>query len=192
MEPRPLIFLIGYRGSGKTTVSWTLARRLGWGFADTDEYIERLSWKTIKEIFAAEGEKGFRNRESTVLADLSTLEEHIISTGGGVVLRKSNRELLRRGFVVWLTATPEVLWERIQADAKTAANRPNLTAAGGVEEVRQLLALREPLYREVTDFAIDVSSLSPDDAADAILAAWKSGGSTPRSSSGPSGSSSSA
>jgi shikimate kinase len=190
MKPQ-LIFLVGYRGSGKTTVGRALAARLGWPFLDADERLEHIAGRSVKEIFAAEGETGFRDRESAVLAEVSELTRHVVATGGGVVLRPGNRNLLRTGFTSWLTASPETIWERIQTDPTTAARRPNLTAAGGLEEVRALLAVREPLYREVADFVVDAGSLSPDAAADAILVAWN-GGSTCRPSSGRSGCSSSA
>ena len=145
---------------------------------------------SIKGIFAAEGEGGFRDRESAVLAELCRAHQTVVATGGGVVLRPANRDRLRAGFVTWLTASPEALLERIQTDPTTATRRPNLTATGGPDEVRALLAVREPLYRACADFAVDAERLSPEAAADAILAAWN-GGSTSRSSCGPASPSSS-
>ena len=175
-----LHFLIGYRGSGKTTVGRALAARLGWAFLDADERIESAAGMSIKDIFAAEGEAGFRDRESAVLAHLCRLTQTVVATGGGVVLRPANRELLHAGFVTWLTASPETLSLRIQSDPTTTTRRPNLTAAGGVTEVRAMLAVREPHYRESADFVVDAERLSPEAASDAILAAWN-GGSTCRS-----------
>src|SRR5262249_60890484 len=96
------------------------------------------------------------------------------------------------GTVVWLVAAAETLWDRLQADHVTAAGRPNLTARGGLDEVKALLAVREPLYRATADFAIDTEGRSPEAVADAILSACNPGGSTSRPSPGPSGSSSSA
>jgi len=190
--PPQRILLIGYRGTGKTTVGRLLAGRLGWGFADADDRIEAAAGKSIADIFAAEGEAGFRDREAATLADLCRLDRHVISTGGGVVLRPANRERLRAaGFVAWLAADPETIWERLRADPATAARRPKLTAAGGVEEVRELLAAREPLYREAAAVRIPTDRLSPEAVAAAILSAW-TGGSTCRSPSGPGSSSSSA
>lgn len=169
-----IIFLIGYRGSGKSTVGRVLASRLGWAFVDADVVIEERAGKTIREIFAAEGEAGFRNREATVLADLCKRTDTVIATGGGVVLRPENRDLLRgNGFVAWLTASAPTLWNRIQADSITTARRPALTT-GGLAEVEQLLADREPLYRETADVEVSVEVVSPEQAADAILAAWTS------------------
>ena len=96
-----------------------------------------------------------------------------LATGGGAVLREGNRELLRSaGFNVWLTAPPETIWTRLEIDPSTAHRRPNLTSAGGVEEVRKLLADREPFYREVADLTVDADRPSPDSVAATILKAW--------------------
>jgi shikimate kinase len=186
------LFLIGYRGTGKSTVGPLVAARLGWAFVDADELTEATAGMSIKEIFAKEGETGFRNREAATLAELASRTNHVIATGGGVILRESNRAVLRKsGFVVWLSATPEAAWERIQADAATAARRPNLTVAGGLDEVCTLLATREPLYRAAANVEIRTDGLSPEAVADAIFRAWN-GGSTSPPSSGACSSSSSA
>lgn len=109
-----------------------LAARLGWSFVDGDERIEAEAGTTIAEIFATEGEAGFRDREAEVLAQLCQRQRYVIATGGGVVLRPANRELLKRsGFVVWLTASPEAAFARLQTDPTTATRRPNLTAKAG-------------------------------------------------------------
>lgn len=186
--PRNII-LVGYRGSGKTTIGRVLAARLGWAFADADDAVEAGAGMSIADIFAAEAETGFRNREAAALAELCARTELVVATGGGAVLRAANRVLLKaNGFVVWLTASPEAIWERLQADPATAARRPNLTAAGGEAEVRVLLAAREPMYRGVADFTVAADTVSPDAVATAILTAWN-GGSTSRPSFGASGSS---
>ena len=167
----PLLFLIGYRGSGKTTAGRALAARLGWAFVDADAVIEERSGKSIREIFAEEGEPAFRDKESAILAELCEQANTVIATGGGVVIREENRKLLRKhGFVAWLSADAVTVWKRIQADAATAERRPAL-AAGGLAEVEQLLAIREPLYRSCADVEIPVAAVSPEQAANAILAA---------------------
>lgn len=167
----PLLFLIGYRGSGKTTVGRLVADRLGWPFLDADAVLEDRYGRTIRDIFAAEGEAGFRDKETAVLADLCTRTDTVIATGGGIVLREENRRLLKQhGFVVWLAADPTTLLARIQADPTTAERRPAL-AGGGLAEIEQLLAVREPLYRACADVVVPVGALSPEQAADAILAA---------------------
>ncbi len=186
MTGRANIVLIGARGTGKTTVGRALASHLGWVFADADDLVEATASKSIAEIFTTEGEPSFRDRESAALAELCTRPAHVIATGGGAVVRAANRQILREtGFVVWLVASPEAAWARLLADPTTATRRPNLTATGGVEEVRALIAAREPIYRETADFTVATDALSPEEVADAILAAWN-GGSTSRPSSGPS------
>ena len=180
------IILVGYRGTGKTTVGRLLAARLGRAFHDADDLVEATAGKSIADIFASEGEVGFRDRESTALAELCARSGCVIATGGGAILRESNRRLLRdRGYVAWLTAAPETVWQRLVTDPLTAARRPNLTASGGIDEVRALLAAREALYRAAADFAVASDTVSPEAVADAILTAWN-GGSTCRPSSGAS------
>lgn len=167
------IFLIGYRGTGKSTVGRALADRLGWRFLDADTALETAAQTSITQIFATEGEPGFRDRESAILETLSQTPTAVIATGGGVILRPANRERLHsHGFTVWLTATPETCWERMQTDPTTGQRRPNLTATGGLEEVRTLLAFREPLYRAVAHATFDTEADSPETLAAAILEAW--------------------
>src|SRR4051812_3809910 len=123
----PLLFLIGYRGSGKTTVGRIVADRLGRGFLDADTAVEVTYGQSIRDIFAAEGEAGFREKESAVLGVLCGATRTVIATGGGIVLREENRNLLtRHGFVAWLSADAQTLLARIQADPTTAARRPDL------------------------------------------------------------------
>src|SRR5689334_13911147 len=108
------IVLIGYRGSGKSAVGQALAAHLGWPLIDTDTLIEQRAGTSIREIFAQRGEKAFRDIESQVIADLAPLDTHVISAGGGAVLRPSNVQALRpKGKFVWLTAPPEILCSRI-------------------------------------------------------------------------------
>jgi shikimate kinase len=169
----PRIFLVGYRGTGKTTVARLVADRLGWAYHDADVRIEEAAGRSIADIFAAEGEPGFRDRESAVLAELCRPERVVVATGGGVVLRPANREYLTTaGFVAWLTASPETIWKRMVEDPTTSGRRPNLTAAGGLPEVVNLLAVREPLYRSVADVAVPTDDRSPDAVAADILTAW--------------------
>ena len=174
------IYLIGYRGTGKSTVGRLVAAALGRPFHDADIVLEHAAERTIAEIFASEGEVGFRDRESTTLAELASRPPAVIATGGGIILRESNREILRfTGFVVWLTAAPETLWQRIQGDATTAARRPNLTATGGLAEVINLLAAREPHYRATAHRAIEAEARSPEAIAADILTGWHSFSTSP-------------
>jgi shikimate kinase len=178
-----LVFLIGPRGSGKSTVARLLARELGWEWLDADEELEKRYGRSIRAIFAAEGETGFRDKETVVLAELCRLSRHVIATGGGVVLRAGNREQLRAsGRVVWLTADVETLWQRLQGDASTAERRPALTV-GGREEIEEVLRSRDPLYRHCADLVIDTAVRSPAEGAADILRWMGSGAaSAPRES----------
>jgi shikimate kinase len=163
------VFLIGYRGSGKSTVAAALAERLGWPWLDADAELERRAGKTIKQIFANGGEQVFRDLESAVVHDLARGDRQVIALGGGAVLREESRQALAgRGKLVWLKASPEALLERIEADATTAARRPNLTSHGGLAEIRQLLAERTPLYQACADLTIDTEDKSPVEIAHQI------------------------
>lgn len=171
---KSILYLIGYRGTGKTTVGQLLAKRIGWNFVDADVHLEAKCGKTIKEIFDSEGELSFRDSESATLREVSSRERCVIATGGGIVLREENRNLLgTSGFVVWLMADAKTLAERIQADSTTAARRPNLTV-GGLAEVEDLLRIREPLYHECADLEIDAAGTSPESIVETILKEWNS------------------
>jgi shikimate kinase len=167
----PVLFLVGYRCTGKTTIARLVAGRLGWPWLDADGVLEERAGRSIRAVFAEEGEAGFRRRESEVLEDLCRRPGHVIATGGGVVLSAANRARLRAaGPVVWLTADPETIWRRLKADATTAERRPALTV-GGLAEVRQLLEAREPLYRDVAHFTVETAGRSPEEVARLVLAA---------------------
>jgi shikimate kinase len=159
--PNHLIFLIGPRGSGKSTMARELAHALGWHWLDADDEVEKRSGQSIRELFATEGEGGFRDRESAVLTELCRLPRHVIATGGGIVLREDNRQHMRAtGRVVWLKADVETLWQRLQGDPTTTERRPMLTV-GGREEIAEILRLREPLYRLCADFVVDTAKRQP-------------------------------
>jgi shikimate kinase len=164
---RQLVFLIGYRGTGKTSVARLLATALGWGWRDADAVLEEQAGRSIRQIFAEDGETTFRDMEAAVLADLAQLDRQVIATGGGVILRPDNRARLRAGNVVWLSAPAAVLWQRLQHDATTTERRPDL-AQGGVEEIEQLLRVRTPLYAASADWTVDTATQSPEEAAAGI------------------------
>lgn len=164
------LFLIGYRGTGKTTVARQLALRLGWDWVDADVEVELRAGKSIAAIFADEGEPAFRDLESAVLADLVARRRCVVAAGGGVVGREANRALLARaGFVVWLKADVPTIVERLAADHTTAARRPNLTNAGGAAEIERLLAERAPWYAACSRLAVDTVGRDPADIAAEIL-----------------------
>lgn len=169
---KELLYLIGYRGTGKTTVGQLLAERIGWNFADADVVLERTAGKSIKEIFATEGEASFRDRESANLRTLAQRTHCVIATGGGIIGREENRRVLREtGFVVWLTAPSALIASRIADDPTTAERRPNLTV-GGTVEIEELLRQREPLYRACADLEIDTDGRSPEMLVERILSQW--------------------
>ena len=151
------IFLVGMMGAGKTTVGKALARRLGKPFADTDQMIIQRTGVAVPVIFEIEGEAGFRARETAVLQDLARSPGSVIATGGGIVLRDINREILSTsGTVIYLRASVEDLWRRTSRDR----NRPLLQTANPQQTLRDLYVQRDPLYREVADIIVDTSSQS--------------------------------
>jgi shikimate kinase len=169
-EPTRLVILIGPRGSGKTSVAALLAERLGWGWVDADEVLEQRAGSSIREIFASEGEFGFRKREAEVLQELCRLERKVIATGGGAILRADNRDRLRQsGIVIWLTADVDTLWQRICGDAGSAERRPAL-GVGGREEVASVLAARHSFYRDAAHCTIDTAAKTPAEVAQEVLA----------------------
>jgi shikimate kinase len=165
-----LVFLIGYRGTGKSSVAAALAGRLGWQWVDADAFLEERHGHSIARIFADEGEAAFRDKEAALLVELCSRHEHVIATGGGVILRPENRERMRAaGVLVWLTADPDTIWRRLLIDATTPERRPALTV-GGLAEVEELLRTREPLYRTCADVNVDTVGRSPAEIAAAIEA----------------------
>ncbi len=172
--PRRGLALVGYRGTGKTTVGRLLADRLGWPFADADHEIEARAGRAVASIFAEDGEPAFRDWEERVIVDLAGRERTVIATGGGAVLRESNRAALRSvGFVAWLTADPETIARRISS---RLAARPALTTAGTLGEIADVLAARTPHYRAVSDLEVETAHRSCREVADAVLRAWYGGG----------------
>jgi shikimate dehydrogenase len=166
-KPHSLVYLIGYRGTGKTSTARHLAEKLEWSWLDADEFLQAKHGRSIRQIFAEEVEKGFRDKEASLLRELSDYTEHVIATGGGVILRDENRALLKQGIVVWLQAPAEILWQRLQQDKATEEKRPDL-AQGGLAEIEELLRLRAPLYEECHDFAVNTATQSPQQVADVI------------------------
>ena len=149
------IILIGARGCGKSTVAPALAAKLGWKSADVDDEIERRASMTVKEIFAAEGEPGFRSREAVVLLDLLKVPQTVVSVGGGTVLAEANREAMRAaGPIVWLKASVESLLKRMQGDQTSDSRRPSLTGHDPEVEVPLLLARREPIYAAIATICV--------------------------------------
>ena len=143
------VFLVGLMAVGKSTVGRLLAQALGAEFYDTDHVIEERAGADIPWIFDVEGEAGFRDREEHVIEELSRRQGIVLATGGGVVLRASNRKILAaRGVVVHLDSPLERLVERTQRDKK----RPLLQQGEARETLARLQAERAPLYEEIADY----------------------------------------
>jgi shikimate kinase len=170
----PGLVLIGYRGTGKSTVGRLVAERLARPFLDTDAEIEARAGRTIASLFREGGEATFRDWEERTLADLTAGNAGaVLATGGGAVLRETHRRRLRRfGFVAWLTADPTELARRLEADGAGLAARPALTAAGTLDEITQVLQARSPLYAELADAVIPTDRKTPREVAKAVLQCW--------------------
>jgi len=154
-------------GSGKTTVARIAAERLGREVIDSDQVIERLTGRTVRQIFADDGEQAFRSYETAALLDaLATDRPAVIAAAGGVVLREENRTALKQANakVVWLCASPDVLVGR----AMSGAHRP-LLDEDPAGTLQRMFREREDLYREVADAIVLVDHRSPSDVAEAVL-----------------------
>ncbi len=155
------VVLIGYRCSGKTAVGKTLARQVERDFLDTDALIEEIAGCSIETLVSRRGWNHFRDMEKRLIAEVSKRENLIIATGGGVVMDEDNvRNLKHNTWVVWLKGKPEILRERMAEEQKSGRIRPSLTGAGSLEEITQVLSLREPLYQMAAEHMVDTSSLS--------------------------------
>jgi len=161
------IVLIGYRGTGKSTVAEMLAQKLNMKAYHLDEMIVERAGMTIPEIVEKHGWDWFRDMESEVTADASSRDNAVLDCGGGVILRERNVENLRRnGKVFLLTATPETVIDRIQEDTNRPALKDGKTF---LEEVEEVLAERQPLYDAAADVVIETDSRTPLEVTEEIL-----------------------
>jgi shikimate kinase len=162
----PNIVLIGFMGCGKSSVGRRLASLTGHRFVDTDELVVQAANKSIPEIFASGGEESFRDIEERVLADLVGVAGIVLATGGGAVLRESNRSGMKKiGAVAWLDADPDALFER----ASRSQRRPLLQTENPRKTFDELLASRRSIYSEAADFRFDSTGLDHDEVAQSIL-----------------------
>jgi shikimate kinase len=160
------LVLVGLPGSGKSTVGRSLARRLNLPFHDSDHAIEQRIGCSIREFFEREGEERFRDIEQQVLAQLTSGEPGVLSTGGGAVLRDANRALLHAaGHVLYLRSTPEELFRRLRHDT----HRPLLQVADPLGRLRDLYEHRDPLYRETAHFVVETGRPSVPTLVNMIL-----------------------
>jgi shikimate kinase len=181
------IALVGLPGSGKSTVGRQLARRLGLPFIDSDPEIERRIGCTIREYFEREGEDSFRDAEEATIAELTQRVDSagvpanthcVLSTGGGTVLRQTNRDRLRAsGYVIYLRSNPEEVFKRLRHDR----NRPLLQVGDPLQRLKDLFAVRDPLYRETAHFVIETGRPSVATLVNMIVMQLELAGALPSS-----------
>ncbi len=157
--------LIGFMGTGKTSVGRLVAEQLGFEFLDTDEFIQAHTGRTIADIFAKDGEPAFRALERQAVQELSTRTKTVIATGGGLPTNQENLDALKTfAVVVCLWASPGKIWERV----RNQSHRPLLHDADPQKKIRELLALREPFYKQA-DVLINTDLRSVREATQQIV-----------------------
>lgn len=168
------LILIGYRGSGKSTVGRKLAERLKLKFVDIDDLIEERQGVPISDIVNSHGWGHFRKLERSAIEEISKEDRLIIAPGGGAVLDTDNVNALREnGFILWLKADKQTLLKRLNQDPGTNTRRPTLTGKGTSEEFKEVMSLRDPIYERVSEIQIDTSTLDLEATVENILAAVK-------------------
>lgn len=159
------IVLVGFMGTGKTSVGLSLADRLGMTFLDMDDMIVEREERTIPEIFATDGEEYFRSLERSIVQELAEREGLVVATGGGIVLNRDNiDDFERTGLVVCLSAAPEVILARVEADT----NRPLLEGDDKMVKITDLLNKRQALY-DAVNCQVETDELSLDEVIGAIM-----------------------
>ena len=155
------IILIGFMGSGKSTMGKLIANKLGYSFVDTDQYIEKKEGRTISDIFTDDGEEYFRSLETDALKELLESEEKkVLALGGGTPLREENRRLLKEaGYVIFLKVNPNEAYHRLKDDTE----RPLLQVPNPKEKIEELLAFRNPVYEAAADYVLLEDNKTLDD-----------------------------
>jgi shikimate kinase len=165
IEPRNIV-LIGFMGAGKSSVGRDLAHHYKFRFLDTDSMIRQKYGKSIPEIFAQLGEETFRADEHAALLHLQRARGIVLATGGGIILRPENHPLLKNiGYVVWLTADEETIWNRVGLNP----NRPLLQTENPRETISRLLEYRSPFYQEAADLKVNTTGLTHSEVVQRIL-----------------------
>jgi len=165
--------LIGMPGGGKSTVARHLAKRLNLPMVDSDQVIEERLGESIRSFFEREGEESFRDVEQGVIADITSSFDGVLATGGGTVLRAANRAMLRqRTTVLYLNTSPEALFRRLRFDTK----RPLLRVDDPLQRLRDLYAVRDPLYLETAHFVVATGRSSIPTLVSTILTQLELGG----------------
>lgn len=165
-RPVTWVAMAGFMGAGKSRIGWELSRRLQLTFIDTDRVIERVACMRISEIFELYGEQTFRDYETEIVRRCLNLDEVVVATGGGTVVREENRRLLRsRGPVVVLEASPETVYRRTRRH-----KRPLLESADPLARIRELMTARAPFYRDVASFTVNSDGRDAHAVVDDIVA----------------------
>ena len=161
------LYLVGMMGSGKSTAGRHLAEQLGYRFLDADSSIEQVAGRSIPELFASEGEAGFRDLEAAVLNQIASWHSLVVATGGGVVTRPENWGQMQQGVVIWLDAPDALLLQRLSADPTP---RPLMQSEDPAQRLAELMGQRRPLYAQA-DLHIVQDGRAPDQVAEQILEA---------------------
>ena len=164
------IVLIGYRCCGKTSVGKFISAKLGREFIDTDDLIVEKAGCNIDEIVSVHGWDHFREIEKGVIKEVSIMENVVIATGGGVVIKEENiKNLKGNGFIVWLSADIDIIKKRLNEDKTSTDNRPSLTGDDPSDEIKTVLERRKPLYMKASDMSVDTSQLDIIEVADMVI-----------------------
>ncbi len=160
------VYLIGYRGTGKTSLGRAIAIQLKKDFVDTDDLIVEKSGMNIPEIFSLQGEEVFRDIESGILKEISERKDLIVSTGGGIIEKEENRRLIKKtGHCIYLKADTDTIFSRISEDK----NRPALTTSTGKDEIKVMLDKRNHWYEELAQLTLDTAQFKISECVDMIL-----------------------
>lgn len=160
------LFLIGFMGAGKTSVSQALSKALGWKVVEMDQHISAQEGMSVSDIFAQKGEPYFRACETALLESFAQSEPCVVSCGGGVPMREENVAAMKRsGTVVLLTARPEVILERVKDDH----SRPLLEGHKDIPYITSLMEQRRPKYEAAADLVVDTSDISVEEVCQEIL-----------------------
>lgn len=166
---RDKIILVGFMGTGKTTVGKLIASKLSWRFADTDAVIEAKAGKPVREIFAQDGEPAFRALEAELCREIGTWRRCVVATGGGILLDPANRAvLLESGFVICLQASVQQIAARLEHDK----NRPLLAGADRMQRLTELLTEREALYATLPT-RLNTTGMTPFSVSERVIHLWR-------------------
>ena len=174
------IFLIGYRCTGKSTIGKILARGLNFDFFDMDQIIEQKTGSNIRQIVEKQGWNRFRFLEKQTILNTKNYDNIVIATGGGIVIDPDNVKFIKNsGFSIWLDADIKTIIKRLKSDEKTLSSRPSLTNNNLLKETKELLNIRNPLYKKSAHARIDTTIHNPEEIVNIIYRRLKDVGQYP-------------